>query len=81
LRNIYAASGLSIKPKTKTSKMEMLKEMIRAWGMNPEQILTKEALSIPHRTYVSVNEREEDEIASLGKALKEMLKKEILDAK
>lgn len=34
-RNIYAASALSIKPKNKLSKIDVLKEIIRAWGMNP----------------------------------------------
>jgi len=32
LRTIYAASGLSVRPKTKVSKVEALKEIIRAWG-------------------------------------------------
>lgn len=31
LRNIYAASDLSIRPKTQLSKIEALKEIIRAW--------------------------------------------------
>ncbi|MCW4003053.1 MAG: hypothetical protein NWE95_03970, partial [Candidatus Bathyarchaeota archaeon] len=45
LRNIYAASGLSIKQKTNISKIDALKEIIRAWGMNPEQLLTRNALT------------------------------------
>ena len=49
LRNIYIASSLSIRPKTQLSKIDALKEMIRAWGMNPEEILTRKALSMPHR--------------------------------
>jgi hypothetical protein len=44
LRNAYAAAGLSIKPKTQVSKVEALKEIIRAWGMNPEQLLSRAAL-------------------------------------
>jgi hypothetical protein len=44
LRNIYATAGLSIKPKTQVSKVDALKEIIRAWGMNPEQLLTRDAL-------------------------------------
>ncbi|MCJ7424595.1 site-specific integrase, partial [Candidatus Bathyarchaeota archaeon] len=52
LRNIYAASGLSIRPKTRVSKIEALKEIIRAWGMDPEEVLTKKALAEPHRVYV-----------------------------
>ena len=32
LRGIYAASGLSIQAKTRVSKIDALKEIIRAWG-------------------------------------------------
>jgi len=81
LRNIYAASGLSIKPKTRISKIDALKEIIRAWGMNPEEILTKEALSQPHRTYTTHHEREEDQVKTLALALKETIKKELLAEK
>ena len=52
LRNLYASSGLSIRPKTKISKIGQLKLIIEAWGLNPDKILTKEALSSPHRTLV-----------------------------
>jgi hypothetical protein len=81
LRNIYAASGLSIKPKTRVSKIDALKEIIRAWGMNPEEILAKEALSKPHRTYATLAQREEDQIKTLAQALKETIKKELLTQK
>jgi hypothetical protein len=47
LRGIYLASGLSIKPKTRVSKLDALKEIIRAWGLNPEEILTRDALREP----------------------------------
>jgi len=52
LRGIYAASGLSIKPKTRLSKIDALKEIIRAWGLNPEEILTREALTKPNATVI-----------------------------
>ena len=45
LRGVYVASGLAIRRKTQVSKVEALKEIIRAWGMNPEQILTRNALN------------------------------------
>jgi hypothetical protein len=32
LRNIYAVSGVSIRPKTQLSKIGTSKELIRAWG-------------------------------------------------
>jgi ribosomal protein L12E/L44/L45/RPP1/RPP2 len=81
LRNIYAASALSIKPKTRVSKIDALKEIIRAWGMNPEEILAKEALSKPHRTYATPAQIEEDQIKTLAQALKETIKKELLTQK
>jgi integrase len=77
LRNIYAASGLSIKPKTSISKIDTLKEIIRAWGMNPDQILTTEALTQPHRTVIAPD-YEENQVQTLSNALKEMMRKELL---
>jgi len=77
LRNIYASAGLSIKPKTRHTKIDMLKEMMRAWGLEPEKILTREALSEPHRTYTTADERENNEIRLLGLALKDHIKKEL----
>jgi hypothetical protein len=76
LRNMYIASGLSIKPKTRLSKMETLKEMIRDWGMNPEQILIKQALTNPEVAVIT----EQNQIRELSNALKEMMRKEILNA-
>jgi hypothetical protein len=78
LRGVYAASGLCIKPKTKPSRMEMLKEMVRALGLNPEEILTKEALTMPHRTVIKAG-RDEDQIDTLLKALKQKLKQELTE--
>ena len=43
LRDLYASSGLSIKPKTKISKIEQLRLIIEAWRMDPNEILSKEA--------------------------------------
>ena len=81
LRNIYAASGLSIKPRTKISKIDALKEIIRAWGMDPEQLLTRKALSQPHRMYTGPRDREQNQLQTLSLALKDLMKKELLDTK
>jgi hypothetical protein len=78
LRNIYAASGLSIKPRTQVSKLEALKQIIRAWGMNPEEILVKDAMNKPHRTVIDPLRHEENQIRILGQALKESIKQELL---
>lgn len=79
LRNVYAATGLSIRPKTRLGKIEALKEIVRAWGMNPEEILTRKALTMRAATYVAPTQREEQEVRELSQALKEMLRKELLD--
>jgi integrase len=78
LRNIYAASGLAIKPKTKISKIDALKAIIRAWGMNPEQILTREALTRGAVTHISAEDRDDYSLQVLSHALKETLKQELL---
>jgi len=77
LRGIYIASGLSIKPKTRVSKIDALKEIIRAWGLNPEEILTRQALTEPHRTVIDRSQVEESQIHQLSIALKQQLLKEI----
>jgi len=79
LRGIYIASGLSIKPKTRVSKIDALKEIIRAWGMNPEEILTRQALTEPHRTVIDRSQMEQSQIQQLSIALKQQLLKELRD--
>jgi hypothetical protein len=79
LRGIYAASGLSIKPKTRVSKIDALKEIIRAWGLNPEEILTRDALTKPHATIISHEQLEEHQLHQLSIALKQQLIKEMRD--
>jgi len=80
LRGIYISSGLSIRPKTKFSKIDALKEIIRAWGMNPEELLTKRALVTPHRTVVSPQNAEQNQIIELSEALRDIMRKELLPA-
>jgi hypothetical protein len=75
LRNIYASSGLSIKPRTQVSKIEALKEIIRAWGMNPEEILIKNPMTQPHRTVINPLE---EQARILSQALRESIKQELL---
>jgi integrase len=74
LRNLYASSGLSIRPKTKLSKIEQLKLIIEAWGMDPNKILSREAFSTPHRTMV---DPEREQIEALNQALKQAIIKEL----
>ena len=59
------------------SKIDALKEIIRAWGMNPEEILTRQALTEPHRTVIDRNQMEQSQIQQLSIALKQQLLKEL----
>jgi site-specific recombinase XerD len=81
LRGIYAASGLSIKPKTKVSKIDTLKEIIRAWGLNPEELLTRDALTKSNMTILSREEQEEHQLHQLSIAIKRELIKEVREEK
>jgi site-specific recombinase XerD len=76
LRNIYAGSGLAIKPKTKVSKIDALKEIIRAWGLNPEQILTREALTRGAAVYSRAQNFEDHQLAVLSQTLKQLIRQE-----
>ncbi len=77
LRGIYMASGLSIRPKTKVTKIDALKEIIRAWGLNPEEILTRDAMREPHRTVINHSELENHQLNQLTSALRQQMLKEI----
>jgi len=74
LRNLYAQSGLIIRPKTKVSKIDQLKAKIEARGLNPNEILTREALTMPHRT---VLDPEHGQIEAPNQALKQAIIREI----
>ena len=74
LRNLYASTGLSIRPKTRISKIDQLKLIIEAWGMNPNEILSREALTMPHATQV---DSEQEKIDALNQALKQAIIKEL----
>ena len=53
----------------------MLKTVARSMGLDPETILTREALAETYKIYASTIDRENYEIELLGKELKEVLKK------
>ncbi len=42
LRDLYSKSGLSIRPKTKLSKIEMMKTFAESLGLDPGVVLSKE---------------------------------------
>lgn len=76
IRGIYTASGLSIKPKTTPNRIQILKEIARSFGLNPDEILTKEALAKPHRTVIKAG-IETHQMNTLLEALKQKLKQEL----
>ncbi|MGB9959817.1 MAG: hypothetical protein ACPLKQ_04790 [Candidatus Bathyarchaeales archaeon] len=58
----------------------MLKEIVRALGLNLEEILTEKALSLPHRTVITAGAKtsiDQDHLCTLLKALEQKLKQEI----
>jgi integrase len=77
IRNLYALSGLSIKPKTRISKIETLKMLVESLGFNPDEVLSKDALAMPHRTIV---DPESHQIKVLNETLKHAILKELKNA-
>jgi site-specific recombinase XerD len=77
LRKMYNSAGLAIRPKTKTNKIDQLKEIIRAWGENPEEILTKDALLRGNITE-NYEQSENHQLSLLAEQLKQLVKKEVL---
>ena len=45
LRGVYMASGIRIRPKIKMNKIDALKEILQSWGLDPQKILSNEALA------------------------------------
>ena len=75
LRNVYVSTGLAIRTKTQVSKVEALKEIIRAWGMNPEQYLTRDAIAEGATTKRNQNELENHQLTILSQQLKELIRR------
>ena len=72
-RLILAAQG---KCQPITPYLKCRQGIIRAWGMNPEQILTKDAFSQPARTYVAKEERQNKELEILSATLRDLIRQE-----
>ena len=72
-----ASSGLSIRPKTRLSKIDKLKMFAESLGLNPDEVLTKDALAMPHRTVIDPEARKID---ALNEALKYAILKELRSA-
>lgn len=57
-----------------------LKEIIRAWGLNPEEILTRDAIAQPHMTIIDQKAVENHQISQLARALRQQMLKEIRES-
>ena len=73
LRNLYTSAGIAIRPKTASNRIEQLREIIRAWGENPEEILSKDALIRGNQTVT-----EGYQVQLLTSELKNLVKREML---
>jgi hypothetical protein len=58
------------------AKKARAKEIIRAWGLNPEEILTRDALTRPNMTVVNQDQLNH-QLAQLTTALRQQMLKEI----
>lgn len=76
LRNLYSSAGLAIRPKTQANRIDQLKEIIRAWGENPEAILTKDALMRGNVTETS-DQTQNHQLSILADELKQLIKREV----
>ena len=56
LRNLYARSGLNIRPRTIMSKIDQLKTIIEVWGINPHEMLSREAMARPNRPIIDMQQ-------------------------
>jgi len=59
------------------SKVEALKEIIRAWGMNPEHILAREALAEVATTPRIQADFENHQFTILSEQLKQLIRQEM----
>jgi hypothetical protein len=61
---------------TQANRITQLKEIIRAWGENPEEILTRDALLRGNTTETS-EQTQNYQLSILAEQLKELIKKEV----
>jgi len=80
LRAEYAKAGLSIKPKSETNKMAIVRDFLKSMNLNPEEVLSKEAQSMPHRTVIDYSHKfsEQEQIDTMMRALMQKLKHDII---
>ena len=71
-------SSRIIDSKTRVSKIDALKEIIRVWGLEPEKILTREALIQGATTHPGPREPRKPSAPDLTDTLKELVRREAM---
>jgi len=74
LRSAYSSADLRIRANTKSSRIELIKEYIRSAGLNPEQILTREALLDNHATIV---DQESFQLQTLRRTFRDLVHQDV----
>ena len=74
------SSGLSIRPHTQWSKLDQVKAFMKSLGLNPEELLVRNAISKPHRTVIDSEQSEQDQLEILGKALRNAILNGLTDS-
>jgi len=77
LREVYRNAGLSIRPQTKMNKIETLRGVAMALGLDPSEVLSREAMLKPHRTIIDPTQRQEEEYTILSKTIRKTLLEEL----
>jgi hypothetical protein len=62
--------------KTQINKIDTVKELIRALGMSPEQLVTRDALAEGATTHRNIDELENLQLTILSQQLKELIRKD-----
>jgi hypothetical protein len=62
--------------KTQINKIDTAKELIRALGMNPEQLLTRDALAEGATTQKNIDNVENHQLTILSQQLKELIRQD-----
>ena len=77
LRLAYAGTDLRIRGRIRSSSLELIKEYIRARGLNPEQILTREAFLDNATTVV---DPEDYQLKKLRQTFTELVHQDVREA-
>ena len=76
LRNLYTSAGLAIRPKTQVNRIEQFKEILRAMGENPEEVLSKDALMRGNITELP-EQNQNHQLSVLADQLKALIRREV----